>query len=113
MLAVGLNGKGLFCPDTNEGYWFDDGIAIRWFTQDSSLKTTSQNYYYAGQLIVSRVCKMTCGSNFFDDCTFVYLDRRTLVLNPSGQTCELVSYSEELVQKLQNQIAMGKTENKI
>ena len=41
--AVGLNGKGLFCPDANEGYWFKDGIAIKWFIQGSSLKTVSQN----------------------------------------------------------------------
>tara|TARA_B100000378_G_C17791466_1_gene323979 strand:- start:150 stop:539 length:390 start_codon:yes stop_codon:yes gene_type:complete len=111
--AVGLNGKGLFCPDANEGYWFKDGIAIRWFIQGSSLKTVSQNYYEAGQFIVSRVCTPTYDPKFEDDCTFVFLDRRTLVFKPSGQMCELVNYSEELVQKLQDQIDAAKAENKI
>ena len=111
--AVSLDDKGLFCPGTNEGYWFKDGIAIKWFIQGSSLKTVSQNYYDAGQIIVSRVCTPTYGSKFDDDCIFVFLDRRTLVFNPSGQTCELVNYSEDLVQKLQAIIDAEKAENKI
>ena len=113
MYAVGLNGKGLFCPDANEGYWFKDGIAIKWFIEGSSLKTVSQNYYDAGQIIVSRVCTPTYDPKFDDDCTFVFLDRRTLVFNPSGQTCELVNYSEELVQKLRAIINAAKAENKL
>ena len=111
--AVGLDDKGLFCPGTNEGYWFKDGIAIKWFIQGYSLKTVSQDYYEAGPHIVSRVCTLACDPKFEDDCTFVFLDRRTLVFKPSGQMCELVNYSEELVQKLQDQIDAAKAENKI
>ena len=113
MHAVGLNGKGLFCPDANEGYWFKDGIAIKWFVQGYSLKTVSQDYYEAGPHIVSRVCTSTCDPKFEDDCIFVFFDRRTLVFKPSGQICELVNYSEELVKKLQDQIDATKAENKI
>ena len=111
--AVGLDGKGLFCPDANEGYWFKDGIAIKWFIQGYSLKTVFQDYYEAGPHIVSRVCTSTFDPKFEDDCTFVFFDRRTLVFKPSGQTCELVNYSEELVQKLRAIINAAKAENKI
>ncbi len=106
--AVGLNGKGLFCPDANEGYWFKDGIAIKWFFQGYSLETVFQNYYEAGPYIVSRECTSTSDLAFGDDCIFVFLDRRTLVFKPSGHACELVNYSEELVQKLRAKI--GSTE---
>ena len=109
--AVGLNGKGLFCPDVNEGYWFKDGIALKLFIQGYSVKTVSQDYYEAGPHIVSRMCTSTRDHKFDDDCSFVFFDRRTLVFKPSGQTCELVNYSEELVQKLRAIIDAAKTEN--
>ena len=106
--AVGLNGKGLFCPDASEGYWFKDGIVLKWFFQGYSLETVSQNYYESGPYIVSRECTSTYDLASGDDCTFVFLDKRTLVFKPSGHACELVNYSEELVQQLRAKIGAAK-----
>ena len=92
VMASSVDGKGVFCPDINKGFFFEDEYIVRTY-RISGYEVMDWQLDSYGEVGPYRI-------EWYHDGELSYLDRQTLKLNGMGAPCELVNSRTDLKKRI-------------